>query len=51
MNRRPYLKLGVAYPDVTVFAFRGDKSVVTGAGYFGNDWSLESGEFVWEESQ
>ncbi|MFT5232783.1 MAG: dienelactone hydrolase [Candidatus Krumholzibacteriia bacterium] len=51
MNRRPYLKLGVSYPDVTVFEFSGVNSVVAGAGYFGNDWSLETGEFIWEDGR
>lgn len=51
MTRRPYLQFGVAYPDVTVFENRGDGTVARGAGYFGNDWTVESGEFVWEDGQ
>jgi hypothetical protein len=51
MNRRPYLTLGVAYPDVTLFEIGEDASVVVGAGFFGDDWSFESGEFVGKESR
>lgn len=51
LDRRPYLSLGVAYPDVTVFQSRNEDSLVVGAGYFGNDWSYESGEFLWEDDR
>ncbi|MBN2356180.1 hypothetical protein JXO59_08705 [candidate division KSB1 bacterium] len=53
-DNRPYLYPGYAYPDVTIF----DKTVIskgtdgiTVAGYFGIDWTIESGEFVcnWED--
>ncbi len=46
---RPYLSAGFAYPDVVVFdAGRpGGSETVIGAGFFGNDWSVDSGEFVW----
>jgi fermentation-respiration switch protein FrsA (DUF1100 family) len=49
-ERLPYFIAGVAYPDCTVFSSRGleqDGSGVQAAGFFGTDWSLESGEFVW----
>lgn len=49
LDRRPYLTAGVAYPDLTVFEDRGDDAIVRGAGFFGNDWSLEKGEFLWAE--
>lgn len=51
MTRRPFLALGVAYPDATVFAAAGDGPVVVGAGNFGNDWSVEKGEFRWEDGR
>ena len=50
MDRRPFLQLGVAYPDLTVFESRDTDSVVRAAGFFGNDWSIEGGEFLWEEA-
>jgi pimeloyl-ACP methyl ester carboxylesterase len=49
MNRRPYLSLGVSYPDLTVFAVADSAVIVRGAGFFGNDWSVERGEFVWRD--
>jgi hypothetical protein len=47
-ERRPILSGGFAYPDLTVLRDAGG-TVVLGAGFFGNDWSVESGEFVWGE--
>jgi hypothetical protein len=49
MDRRPYLVDGVAYPDLTVFEDRGSSEIVRAAGFFGNDWSLETGEMVWAD--
>jgi len=46
-ERRPALQGGFAYPDLTVLEDRGDGTVVRGAGFFGNDWSVSSGDFVW----
>ncbi len=50
-NTRPYLLAGYALPDMIVF----NTEVVTGggrgiklAGFFGLDWSVESGQFIWE---
>ena len=51
MDRRPYLTLGVAYPDVTLFESGEGESVLLWAGFFGNDWSFERGEFVWTETR
>jgi hypothetical protein len=51
INRRPYLSLGVAYPDVTLFESTDDDSILLGAGFFGNDWSFERGEFLWKETR
>jgi predicted esterase len=51
-DRVPYFMAGVAYPDCTVF---GPETLVKGsagvrvAGYFGNDWSVDKGEFAWRE--
>ena len=51
-DRVPYFMAGVAYPDCTVF---GPETLSNGyegvrvAGYFGNDWSVEKGEFAWRE--
>lgn len=49
-NRRPYLSAGFAYPDFTVFntkILQGDDDGYLAAGFFGNDWSIENGEFVY----
>ena len=52
-DRLPYFVSGVAYPDLTVFnadvlteGLRG----VQVAGYFGNDWSVENGDFAWRKA-
>ncbi len=51
-DRVPYFMAGVAFPDLTVF---GSEALETGwlgarmAGYFGQDWSVERGEFAWSE--
>jgi poly(3-hydroxybutyrate) depolymerase len=51
-NRMPYLLPGIGFPDLLVSRassyLRGEKSVL-GAGFFGDDWSLEYGEFVWND--
>ena len=51
-NRVPYFSAGVAYPDCTVFGTdtltKGNEGVRV-AGYFGNDWSVENGEFAWRD--
>lgn len=47
-----YFVAGTGYPDLMVVSPRMYEDGVTGvvaAGYFGNDWSVESGEIVWEE--
>jgi len=49
LQRRPYLRPAVAYPDLTVFQDLGDGTVVRGAGFFSNRWTLEGGEFAWVE--
>ena len=49
-DRLPYFVSGVAYPDWCVFdptiLERGTEGV-RAAGYFGNDWGLDSGESVY----
>ena len=51
-DRVPYFTAGVAYPDCTVFGTdtldKGSEAVRV-TGYFGNDWSVERGEFAWHE--
>ncbi|MCC6444533.1 MAG: prolyl oligopeptidase family serine peptidase [Armatimonadetes bacterium] len=53
-DRLPYFLAGVSYPDCIVMGpealFRGSAGV-RAAGYFGSDWSVEKGEFVWGQSQ
>ncbi len=51
-ERVPYFLAGVAFPDCTVFgvdALREGAKGARVAGYFGNDWSVEHGEFAWAE--
>ena len=48
-DRRPYLAPGVAYPDLTMLVNRDDGSVVRAAGFFGRDWSVTDGEFLWAD--
>jgi hypothetical protein len=49
-DRLPYLASGVAVPDLVVLSTsmltKGVEGLV-GAGFFGPDWSVESGEFAW----
>jgi hypothetical protein len=51
-ERVPYFLAGVAFPDCTVFGadtLREGAKGVRGTGYFGNDWTVERGEFAWRE--
>jgi len=51
-DRLPYFSSGVAYPDcllVDAKSLREGAAGVLAAGYFGGDWSVESGEFAWRE--
>jgi hypothetical protein len=46
-----YFTSGVAYPDVIVVgtgALTEGAAGIVAAGYFGNDWGVASGEFVWK---
>lgn len=51
-ERMPYFVSGVALPDWAVFRTtlltRGAEGLV-GAGFFGNDWSVQTGESAWAE--
>lgn len=47
-----YLQNGTFYPDVIVFDEEMPKKGVSGvrfSGFFGNDWSVENGEFIWNK--
>ena len=52
-DRLPYFVSGVAYPDCTVI---GPEMLTDGAagvrvaGFFGLDWSVESGDFAWRDA-
>jgi dienelactone hydrolase len=49
-DRLPYFVSGAAYPDCTVLGpevLREGSRAVRGAGFFGPDWSIGTGEFVW----
>ena len=52
VTRLPYFVSGVHYPDVTVVGpevLRHGAAGVRAAGFFGNDWSVERGEFAFGE--
>lgn len=47
-----YLVNGTTFPDLIVFdenMMKNGIDGVIGSGFFGNDWSVENGEFVWRE--
>ncbi|HEY3861920.1 MAG TPA: prolyl oligopeptidase family serine peptidase [Verrucomicrobiae bacterium] len=51
-DRVPYISAGVAYPDCTVFGtdtLSKGTAGVRAAGFFGMDWGVASGDFVWNE--
>jgi hypothetical protein len=49
-NRLPYFVSGVGIPDLLILdsstLLKGQPGL-RGAGYFGNDWSVEAGDFAW----
>ena len=51
-NAIPYMSPGFTYPDVTVFSsdllLGGEKGYIA-AGFYGYDWSIKNGEFVFNE--
>ncbi len=51
-DRLNYFLSGVCYPDCTVIGpemLREGVKGIRAAGFFGNDWNVESGEFAWSE--
>ena len=51
-DRLPIFTSGVAYPDWTVFGvdvLKKGAGGIKGCGFFGNDWSLASGDTVWSQ--
>ncbi len=51
-DRAPYFVSGVGYPDCLVYtpgALLAAPGSLKAAGYFGNDWGVESGEFAFED--
>jgi pimeloyl-ACP methyl ester carboxylesterase len=51
-ERLPYFVSGVAYPDCVVLGAEvlSDGSAgIRAAGFFGNDWGIDSGDFAWRE--
>jgi poly(3-hydroxybutyrate) depolymerase len=53
-ERLPYFVSGVAYPDWVVLgpdALSKGAEGVRGVGFFGNDWGVASGEFVWPKGE
>lgn len=52
-DRMPYFISGAAFPDWLVLrpeSLRTREEGVVGAGFFGNDWTLENGQSAWNES-
>ncbi len=50
-DRLPYFVSGVAYPDCIVIgadALNRNTAGIRVAGFFGNDWSIENGDFAWQ---
>ena len=48
-ERVPYFLAGVAFPDCTVFdveSLRETGKGIRAAGFFGNDWTVQNGEFA-----
>ncbi len=51
-NRLRYFVSGVTYPDFVVFgpgALENENQDIRAAGYFGNDWSVNTGEVLWRD--
>jgi poly(3-hydroxybutyrate) depolymerase len=51
-DRVPFFTAGVAYPDWIVFGtevLTKASDGVRGTGFFGNDWSVEKGDFAWRD--
>jgi len=53
-NNRPYLYAGTAYPDLMIMSpeiLTGSSEGIRTAGYFGLDWSIQSGEVLWNVNE
>ena len=51
-DRLPYFVSGVAYPDCAVLGptvLTDGPTGVLAAGFFGLDWTVDSGDFAWRE--
>jgi hypothetical protein len=51
-DNRPYLYPGYALPDCLVYApeiLKGESAGIRAAGFFAEDWSVENGEFIYNE--
>ena len=50
-TRIPYMNPGIGLPDFTLFnsdlVTKGERGILA-TGFFGLDWSVENGEFVWQ---
>jgi hypothetical protein len=47
-----YLVNGTTFPDVIILnssVIKDGIDGIEGAGFFGNDWSIENGDFVWRK--
>ena len=47
-----YLVNGTTFPDLIIVnshVIKEGVAGVEGTGFFGNDWSIENGDFVWRE--
>lgn len=51
VHANQYFMAGTAFPDLTVIGtevFANEYEAVVGSGFFGNDWGVETGDFVWK---
>jgi predicted esterase len=48
-DRLPFFLSGVGYPDCLLLGVDGGRLGVRAAGFFGGDWGVPTGEFVWGE--
>jgi hypothetical protein len=51
-DRLPIFLSGVGYPDMMIFdpdVLKEGTRAIRGAGFFGNDWSIENGEIAWSD--
>ena len=48
-DRLPYFTSGVGYPDCLLLGLEDGKLTPKAAGFFGTDWGIKTGEFVWSK--